>query len=186
LDISTDWTLVLQKEILAQEDLVQSLNITLSGPISPTTTRGTTPTVAEQESQLAKSQLGFIDLFAEPLWRIGAELFFPGMSLGLTQIHDNRQVWMQKITAEAPRPVLDEGTSSVSTLTSGTVKSGETAPTPGSPTSHSEQPRRVLSNDAVKEGRKTHHSPVRPMRKEKSFSSFMFWKKKVGNRQLQQ
>ena len=174
---------MLQKEISAQEELVQSLNITLSGPISPTTTRGTTPTAAEQESQLAKSQLGFIDLFAEPLWRVGAELFFPGMALGLAQIHDNRQVWMRKITAEAPRPVLDEGTSSVSTLTSGTVKSGDTAPTPGSPTSHSEQLKRVLSNDGVG---KSHHSPVRPMRKEKSFSSLMFWKKKAANKQLQQ
>ena len=39
LNISKDWTLVLQQEISAQQDLVDDLNISLTQPMSPTTTR---------------------------------------------------------------------------------------------------------------------------------------------------
>jgi hypothetical protein len=97
LTVSTDWTLVLQKEVSAQEDLVDELDIVMTVPMSPTTTRGTTPTKAEQEAQLAKSQLGFIDMFALPLWSIGANSFFTGMALGIDQINENRKVWMSKL-----------------------------------------------------------------------------------------
>src|SRR5579862_7905221 len=76
LQISKDWTLVLQKEVGAQDDLMVALNIAPSYPLSPTTTRGKVPSAEEQEQTLAKSQLGFIDLFALPLWTIGAGLFF--------------------------------------------------------------------------------------------------------------
>lgn len=161
MDVSTDWTLVLQKEVSAQEDLVQHLNISLSQPISPTTTRGTAPTAAEQESALAKSQLGFIDLFAEPLWNIGAELFFPGMQLGLRQIQANRAVWMSKAQQQQPPPPMDEATSSGSTITvTSTPESGV---------------RKVASSGDLNERGGAKGSR---MRKERSFSSLMFWKKK--------
>jgi len=180
LDISTDWTLVLQKEVSAQEDLVQHLNIPMSIPVSPTTTRGTTPTHAEQQSALAKGQLGFIDMFAEPLWHIGAELFFPGMQIGLRQMHANRAVWLSKVlhpegveskqeadTVQSKhRPTMDEATSSVSTMT-GTTKS-DTMTTP-------ESGIRKMASSSELNG--SNGKPTR-MRKERSFSSLMFWKKK--------
>src|SRR5277367_4169634 len=118
MNVSTDWTLVLQKEIAAQEDVISHLNIDMHLPMSPTTTRGTPPTATQQETALAKSQLGFIDLFAQPLWSVGATAFFPGMQHGVRQITENRQVWMGKLTPARPAAVMDEGTSSFSTVTS--------------------------------------------------------------------
>jgi 3',5'-cyclic-nucleotide phosphodiesterase len=174
LSISTDWTLVLQKEVSAQEDLVETLNISLAIPMSPTTTRGTTQSAEEQESQLAKSQLGFIDMFAEPLWNIGAQLFFPGMTHGVNQIRENRQLWMSKVKP----PPNDGANSSVSTATSGTTgKSEGTVPTPRTPNPVGEGVRKVLSSsDLNEDGRK------RDVRKERSFSSLIFWRKRAGQK----
>jgi hypothetical protein len=178
LDISTDWTLVLQKEVSAQEDLVHHLNIPLSLPVSPpptrTTTTTTTPTPAEQESTLAKSQLGFIDMFAEPLWNIGAELFFPGMQFGLHQIQANRAVWMSKIQHQQQqqgRPVMDEATSSGSTMT-GTTKSDTVTMTTSTP---DDGGIRKVASSAELNG---NGGKATRMRKERSFSSLMFWKKR--------
>lgn len=180
MDISIDWTLVLQKEVSAQEDLIQYLNIPMPIPVSPTTTRGTTPTHAEQQSALAKGQLGFIDMFAEPLWHIGAELFFSGMQIGLRQIHANRAVWMSKVLPPegehgkpegetgqgGQRPGIDEATSSVSTMT-GTTKS-DTVMTPDT------EIRKMASSSELNGS----NGKAGRMRKERSFSSLMFWKKK--------
>jgi hypothetical protein len=140
---------------------VHDLNISLTQPMSPTTTRGTTLSATEKESHLAKSQLGFIDLFAEPLWNIGAA-FFPGMTHGVEKIRENKQVWIRKINP--PSNPLD-GNSSVSTVTSteGRKSEGGTEPTTRTPTGENNG-----ESDEQKRG----------MRSEKSFSSLRFWRKK--------
>jgi len=176
MDISTDWTIVLQKEISVQQDLVQHLNIQLQAPLSPTTNRGSPTTAQEQELALAKSQLGFIDVFAEPLWNIGAELFFPGMQSGVEQIRENRRVWMSKAN-----PELERGTPSFSTMTSETAtaegRSEGTAPTPWT----------TSGTDGMKTsaGEVTHveEPQRRNMRKERSFPSLLFWKRKTIQKQ---
>ena len=164
MNISTDWTLYLQQEISAQEDLVDDLNISLTQPMSPTTTRGTTLSATEKESQLAKSQLGFIDVFAEPLWNIGATAFLPGMTQGVEQIRQNKQVWIRKINP--PSNPLN-GNSSVSTVasTEGRKSDGGTLPTTRTPTGENNGP---PGSDEQKRG----------MRSERSFSSLRFWRKK--------
>jgi hypothetical protein len=171
LPVSTDWTLVLQKEVSAQEDLVDELDIVMTVPMSPTTTRGSTPTKAEQDSQLAKSQLGFIDMFALPLWSIGANTFFTGMALGIDQINENRKVWLSKVLPEAEKPTSagGEGESLGSTVA---TDSEGTASAVRKVTSHSD-----VMEDSVRGGR--------GMRKEKSFSSLMFWKKSKARQQAQ-
>src|SRR5271154_912138 len=116
MKISTDWTLVLQQEISAQECLMDDLNISLTVPMSPTTTRGTTQSLEEKESHLAKSQLGFINLFAEPLWAVGATAFFPGMQHGLTQIRANKQVWMTKVRPPLTNVPVEPSSPSTTTI----------------------------------------------------------------------
>ena len=184
LQISTDWTFNLQKEIGAQEDLMISLNITPSFPLSPTTTRGQPPTAEQQEQNLAKSQLGFITTFAEPLWTIGADLFYPGMKHGLTIIRANRQIWMDKaspLPARTKNTPADGADSSISTVTTATGKSEGTVPTPRSPPvgeavggSEILGPRKVASTSSLNgETRRRGR-----LRKERSLSSLWFWKKR--------
>jgi hypothetical protein len=170
LTISTDWTLVLQKEVSAQEDLVDELDIVMTVPMSPTTTRGSTPTKAEQDSQLAKSQLGFIDLFALPLWSIGANTFFTGMSIGIDQINENRKVWMSKLLPEASAKSGSAGGEGESLGSTVATDSEGAASAVRKVTSHSD-----VMEDSVRGGR--------GMRKEKSFSSLLFWKKSKSRRQ---
>lgn len=141
--------------------------------MSPTTTRGThTPTPSEQESHLAKSQLGFIDLFAEPLWAVGATAFFPGMELGLRQIKENKDVWMGKvIRPSAPQQV--KGARVGETSSESTAISLEGNATRGK---SDEGVRNAFERgDMNGEGK-------RNIRKERSFSSLIFWRKK-GRRQ---
>jgi len=200
LNVSKDWTLVLQKEIAAQDDVVSHLNIDMHLPMSPTTTRGTSPpTASEQETALAKSQLGFIDLFAEPLWNIGATAFFPGMQHGVQQIRENREVWVRKLTPQppaAPEAVKatmgDEGTSSFSTVTStgmggvGVKSEGSAPTTPRSITVPSAEVRKVASSGELgEENGAGNNGKGGKMRKERSFSSLIFWRKRGGQRQRQ-
>ena len=175
--------------------------------MSPTTTRGTPPTASEQETALAKSQLGFIDLFAEPLWTIGAAAFFPGMQHGVQQIRENREVWMGKLTPPAPaaaaspvKPTTgDEGTSSFSTVTSrgmsGVGGGGVGEKSASSEGSLPTTPRSATVSSAPGEVRKIASSGElgeenggkgSKMRKERSFSSLIFWRKRGGQRQSQQ
>jgi hypothetical protein len=195
LNVSTDWTLVLQKEIAAQEDVISHLNIDMHLPMSPTTTRGTPPSAPQQETALAKSQLGFIDLFAQPLWTIGATAFFPGMQHGVRQIQENRQVWMEKLTPARPTAATDEGTSSFSTVTStgglaGEKSEGSVPTTPvvgggggGGSGSVRGEVRKVASTAELVE--ENNRGNIK-MRKERSFSSLIFWRKRGGQRQSQQ
>jgi hypothetical protein len=199
LNVSTDWTLVLQKEIAAQEDVISHLNIDMHVPMSPTTTRGTPPTATEQETALAKSQLGFIDLFAEPLWNIGATAFFPGMQHGVQQIRENREVWMGKLTPQ--KLTMDEGTSSFSTVTSsggmtgvGEKSEGSVPTTPrsvvvgggggggGTALREGEVRKVASSGELMEENNKGNNK----MRKERSFSSLIFWRKRGGQSQSHQ
>lgn len=179
MKISTDWTLVLQEEISAQEVLINDLNLSLTAPMSPTTTRGT-QSLEEKESHLAKSQLGFINLFAEPLWAVGATAFFPGMQHGLTQIRENKQVWMTKVRPPLTNVLVEPSSSS-------TAVSMEANPTsPQSPVTKGDEGKMgvrtvVSSSDLNGEGVKM----GRDMRRERSFSSLMFWRKK-GRHQKQQ
>ena len=183
--MSTDWTLVLQKEVSAQEDLVDELDIVMTGPMSPTTTRGSTPTKAEQESQLAKSQLSFIDMFAAPLWSIGAEAFCTGMALGVDQIHENRKVWMSKVLPASPTDGSEQdkreeqrergvGADSLAGESFASTAATESEGTVGGV-------RKITSNPDVKESSRGR----RGMRKEKSYSSLMFWKKSKVRQQTQ-
>jgi hypothetical protein len=175
LNISTDWTLVLQQEISAQDELIDSLNISLTTPMSPTTSRGGSPlTPEEQESHIAKSQLGFIDVFAEPLWVIGATLFFPGMEHGVDQIRQNKHVWIKKIKPPPAPPHLT--TKPIETASSSTALSTEE--TQSSAKSDGAGIRNVVSSDELKGGKKK-----RNMRKERSFSSLIFWRKKGREQQ---
>ena len=193
MNVSKDWTLVLQKEIAAQEDVISHLNIDMHLPMSPTTTRGTTPTAPQQETALAKSQLGFIDLFAQPLWTVGATAFFPGMQHGVRQINENRQVWMEKLTPARLAAATDEGTSSFSTVTStgglaGEKSEGSVPTTPrsvvvGGGGSVTREVRKVASSVELME--ENNQGNVK-MRKERSFSSLIFWRKRGGQRQSQQ
>ena len=185
MNVSKDWTLVLQKEIAAQEDVISHLNIDMHLPMSPTTTRGTTPTAPQQETALAKSQLGFIDLFAQPLWTVGATAFFPGMQHGVRQINENRQVWMEKLTPARLAAATDEGTSSFSTVTSTGGLAGEKSEgsVPTTPRSVTREVRKVASSVELME--ENNQGNVK-MRKERSFSSLIFWRKRGGQRQSQQ
>ena len=191
MNVSTDWTLVLQKEIAAQDDVVSHLNINMHLPVSPTTTRGTTPpTAAEQETALAKSQLGFIDLFAEPLWNIGARAFFPGMAHGVAQIRENRQVWMSKVSPPAKNGD-GEATSSFSTVTSAGVGEKSEGSLPTTPQSGiaggttgvgvTGEVRKVVSSGDLGIGNKGNK-----MRRQRSFSSLIFWRKRGGQKYRQQ
>jgi len=150
-----------------------ALHIAPSFPLSPTTTRGQVKSAEQQEQALAKSQLGFIDTFAEPLWAIGASLFFPGMQHGLNIIHENRQVWLSKIT-----PKKTGGDSSISTMTSvATTKSEGTVPTPLSPPAPGDGiPRKVASTSSLNGD--TDSRRQRHVRKERSLSSLWFWKRR--------
>ena len=174
---------MLQKETSAQEELTSHLNIQISMPLSPTTTRGnTTQSAEEKESHLAKAQLGFIDGFAEPLWNIGATLFFPGMAHGLEQIRENRKAWVRNVSPVVPTSDTGhEKGSSVSTVTSvaGTVelKSEEppgTSETPKGASSGTVGSVRKISSsgDLNEDSRKPR------VRKERSLSSFIFWRRK--------
>lgn len=164
MNISTEWTLVLQQEISAQEDLVEDLKISFTQPMSPTTSRGTTLSAAEKESQLAKSQLGFINIFAEPLWNIGATAFFPGMAHGVEQIRENKQVWIQKMN-KPPNPL--NGNSSVSTVGSTEGRKSEAGSEPTTRTATGENNGPPVSDEQK-----------RVMRNTRSFSSLRFWRKK--------
>jgi hypothetical protein len=171
--------LVLQKEVGAQDELMSALSIAPSFPLSPTTTRGQTKSAEQQEQALAKSQLGFIDTFAEPLWAIGADLFFPGMQYGLNIIRENRQVWMSKCAPATSNTDVQKttngGDSSVSTMTDATAKSEGTAPTPLSvPPMPEHEPRKVASSNTLNGDSRRH----RNIRKERSLSSLWFWKKR--------
>ena len=146
--------------------------------MSPTTSRGTTQSAQEQEAQLAKSQLGFIDAFAEPLWNIGAQVFFPGMMHGVVQIKENRQVWMAKIRPPTTQATHNDGAgSSFSTTESGatTMKSEGTVPTPRtqSGVTPGGEVRKIASSSDLPD--KPHKKNVR---KQRSFSSLVFWRKK--------
>jgi hypothetical protein len=191
LTVSRDWTLVLQKEISAQEDLADELDIVMNAPMSPTTTRGSTPTKAEQESQLARSQLGFIDLFAQPLWSIGANAFCTGMSIGVDQIHENRQVWMSKIQPSPPAPddvqqdkgeedKRDGGVDAAGSLGGEGESLGSTVATESEGTTPADRLRKVTSNPDVK---KESSRWRRGMRKERSYASLIFWKKNKPRQQ---
>jgi hypothetical protein len=168
--------------------------------------------------QLAKSQLGFIDLFAEPLWRVGAEIFFPGMLPGLSQIRSNRAIWVSKLSPPTATTDISDVTKdipiersrtppretlrvahcgSLSTSTTASGGKSDTTPTspprslvtsaPKSPTKSEGRmspvksavksafgPRRFLSNASLNERR----GKVSGMRKERSFSSLIFWRKR--------
>jgi hypothetical protein len=183
LSIYTDWTSVLQKELSAQEEVVGHLNISMQPMAPPTTTsNGQPPSPQEKESQLAKSQLGFIDTFANPLWTIGSELFFSGMLHGVNQIHENRNVWVVRMNQTAIPPPLplhkDEGTSSLSTTATGTTETS--VETPQTPYTRVEVRRIVSSSDLNDVAQK------QKMRKERSFSSLIFWRKKLNQKQQQQ
>jgi len=83
------------------------------------------------------------------------------MQLGLRQIQANRAVWMSKAQQQQPPPPMDEATSSGSTITvTSTPESGV---------------RKVASSGDLNERGGAKGSR---MRKERSFSSLMFWKKK--------
>jgi hypothetical protein len=137
----------------AQTHLEQHLNITHAHP---------PPSKIDEDksTQLAKSQLGFIDLFAEPLWRIGAETILSGMSIGLHQIRENRQIWVQKVS-----PV-----SGSSTTAPGTLETKRESLDRG----NTSGPRKFMSTTSLKERR--------PVRKERSFSSFIFWRRRDGKK----
>ena len=187
---------MLQKEIAAQEDIVSHLNLDMHLPMSPTTARGTPPSASEQEIALAKSQLGFINVFAEPLWNIGATAFFPGMQQGVQQIRENREVWISKLTPT--KSATDEGTSSFSTVTSTGMtgmaeKSEGSAPTTprsgiaGGVTTKAQpgEARKPASAAELMEEDKVSHNIASKMRKVRSFSSLIFWRKRGGGLQKQ-
>ena len=174
---------MLQKEISAQDEVVDHLNISMHQPMAPPTTRNGQPqSHQEQESQLAKSQIGFIDLFANPLWTIGSQLFFSGMQHGVNQICENRKVWAAKMNPTAVPPPLplhkDEGTSSLSTMGTGTTETS--VETPQTPYTRVEVRKIVSSSDLNDVSQK------QGMRKERSFSSLIFWRKRFGQKQQQQ
>lgn len=177
---------MLQQEVRAQDDLTSHLNISMPSPMSPTSRRGAVPSAQEQELHLAKSQLGFIDSIAEPLWNIGATLFFRGMTHGLEQIRENRQVWMSKIVAiETSKESKIEKDSSVSTVTSGETTVGQsdvTVPTPLTPSATATNELRKVSSNMDLNGDDVRR---RRVRKERSFPTLIFWRRKAG-RKVQQ
>jgi len=136
---------------------------------------------------MAKGQIFFIDTFAYPLWNIGSQLFFPGMQYGVQQIKQNRKVWEGKLQeASTPRGEIkhaeDESFStlnSATTAVSGDRSDATTIATPRTTSAVIEggetSIRKTASNSDLSEEKA---AQKRAMRKERSFSSLIFWKRK--------
>jgi hypothetical protein len=174
-----DWTSALQKELGAQEELVGQFHISV--PASPV--REAIESEEERQANLAKSQLSFIDIFAAPLWKIGAESFFPGMRRGLTQIAENRQAW-NKLMTDSINKV--DGMSSFSTITSAMNTNGGKNDGVGlssAVTADNSRAEASLKNVSCAETDESDLVKRMKVRKQRSLSGFRFWRWSGGKHQ---
>lgn len=85
------------------------------------------PPVRDSIIELGKSQIGFMNLFALPLFQ-GVRDLMPAMNFAVDEMHENQRTWQSKIDEEMlKRVVQDENLSPPQT--------GALSPRPGSPSS---------------------------------------------------
>ena len=87
-NIAAKWTKILQDEFARQGDMERKLGI-------PTTLFGGPPEIGNI-TKLANSQIGFMNIFACPLFEAVTDIL-PGMQFAVDEIKANQQVWKAKI-----------------------------------------------------------------------------------------
>lgn len=88
IDVATKWATILIDEFANQGEMEKELGI-------PTCLYGGPP-VRGDVSKIAMSQIGFMDMFAIPLFQ-GISAVFPALSFGVDELKKNRKIWEQRI-----------------------------------------------------------------------------------------
>ena len=89
--IAAKWTDILQDEFARQGEMEKKLGI-------PTTLFGGPPEIGNL-TKLANSQIGFMNIFARPLFEAVTDIL-PGMQFAVDEIKANQRVWKAKIEEE--------------------------------------------------------------------------------------
>ncbi|KAJ6260980.1 hypothetical protein Dda_3645 [Drechslerella dactyloides] len=87
-DIAAQWTVILTDEFARQASLETDLKIPTSLAVPP---------VQGSSIALGKSQVGFMKLFAAPLFQSIADVM-PEMSFGIAEVNENVTIWQNLIT----------------------------------------------------------------------------------------
>ncbi|KAK6355215.1 3',5'-cyclic-nucleotide phosphodiesterase [Orbilia brochopaga] len=87
-DIAAQWTVILTDEFARQASLETDLKIPTSLAVPP---------VQGSSIALGKSQVGFMRLFAAPLFQSIADVM-PEMSFGIAEVNENMTIWQNLIT----------------------------------------------------------------------------------------
>ncbi|KAK9386568.1 hypothetical protein V1515DRAFT_604070 [Lipomyces mesembrius] len=100
LDISTHWGTALTHEFKKMSDLEERLGMETSAPTQPdSSTRRPAKVLSQEEKEtvaLAKSQLFFINAFAEPLFE-AVQLVVPELRYTADQISNNKHTWEKRL-----------------------------------------------------------------------------------------
>lgn len=90
-EVATQWAKILTEEFANQGEMEDNLNI-------PSCLFGGPP-VLNDESKMAGSQIGFMNLFAIPLFDTMSHIL-PGMKFSIDELRTNKAIWEQIIEAE--------------------------------------------------------------------------------------
>lgn len=105
IDVATRWAAILIDEFANQGEMEKELNM-------PTCLFGGPP-VRNDMKQTAMSQIGFMEMFAGPLFA-GMATLFPTMHFGIDEIHKNKGIW--KSRAEMTNAPVDPKRASLTGL----------------------------------------------------------------------
>uniref|UniRef100_A0A3P9J593 Phosphodiesterase n=2 Tax=Oryzias TaxID=8089 RepID=A0A3P9J593_ORYLA len=95
LQLYRQWTDRIMEEFFSQGDRERERGMEIS------------PMCDKHNASVEKSQVGFIDYIAHPLWETWADLVHPDAQDILDTLEDNRE-WYQSTIPQSPSPALDE------------------------------------------------------------------------------
>src|SRR6201995_664470 len=95
-NVAPQWTMILTDEFSRQASMEQDLGIPSALFAAP----------VREIIELGKSQLGFMNMFALPLFQ-GVTDVMPGMEVCVDELNRNKARWEQKIAEEQSRARLD-------------------------------------------------------------------------------
>ncbi|KAI9756849.1 MAG: hypothetical protein M4579_003685 [Chaenotheca gracillima] len=94
-EVAAKWATILTDEFARQASMEKDLEI-------PSALFA--PPIRDSLVELGKSQIGFMNLFALPLFQ-GVTDLLPGMQFSVDQMHSNKATWQRKIELEHEKPI---------------------------------------------------------------------------------